>query len=81
MTPEERADAILKHAGGCDMDWNAFKQYVVQTIREAEQAAKIAEQYNGYGPDGRCLTGYGATPFTAASDIAQSIRDLGKQKA
>ncbi|WBT40122.1 hypothetical protein [Hyphomicrobium sp. DMF-1] len=54
--------------------------------REAEQAAyeraaKVAEQYNGYGPDGRCLTGYGATPFTAASDIAESIRALGKQEA
>lgn len=81
-----KGQSVYEDAGGCDMDWNAFKQYVVQTIREAEQAAyeraaKVAEQYNGYGPDGRCLTGYGATPFTAASDIAESIRALGKQEA
>lgn len=76
MTPEERADAILKHAGGCDMDWNAFKQYVVQTIREAEQAAyeRAAKLCGPHKDDDRM-------DRQIKAQIAQSIRALGKQEA
>jgi hypothetical protein len=93
MTPEERAREIVERlsnrlrSGFAEiLRLRSELNRAQQAIREAEQAAyeraaKVAEQYNGYGPDGRCLTGYGATPFTAASDIAESIRALGKQEA
>lgn len=71
-----KGQSVYEDAGGCDMDWNAFKQYVVQTIREAEQAAyeRAAKLCGPHKDDDRM-------DRQIKAQIAQSIRALGKQEA
>lgn len=88
MTPEAKAREILdaaylsvptgRDALGVLLD-TALKTRIATAIREAEQsalerAAKVAEEQAEF-------RGEGGGEIWIASKIAQSIRDLGKQKA